>query len=258
MKFNNRNIYISDKAVIGNNVKIGDETIIYDNVIINDNTTICNSCVIGEPVNEYYSHINTYENAQTIIGNNCLIRSHAIIYAGCNIGDNFSSGHRITIREHTTFGNSCRIGTLCDIQGYVSFGEHCWLHSNIFVAQHARIANFVFIYPHVVFVNDRYPPSENHEGASIQNFAQIGAGSVILSSINIGKYVLVGAASVVKNNVEDYQVVAGNPSKVIKDVRDIKFANCNNYFPWPLNFTRNMPWEKSGFYQWLENNPQYR
>jgi UDP-3-O-[3-hydroxymyristoyl] glucosamine N-acyltransferase len=34
MKFNNRNIYISPSAKIGENVRIGDGTAIFDNVII--------------------------------------------------------------------------------------------------------------------------------------------------------------------------------------------------------------------------------
>ena len=40
MKFNNYNVQISRKAIIGNNVRIGDNTIIYDNVTIGDNTII--------------------------------------------------------------------------------------------------------------------------------------------------------------------------------------------------------------------------
>ena len=54
MKFNNRNVFISDKAKIGNNVRIGDNTLIYDNVIIKDNCIIANDCIIGEPTNGYY------------------------------------------------------------------------------------------------------------------------------------------------------------------------------------------------------------
>ena len=57
MKFNNRNVYIDDGAIIGKNVKIGDNTIIYPNVTIGDNTIIANDCVIGEPSAAYYKDI---------------------------------------------------------------------------------------------------------------------------------------------------------------------------------------------------------
>ncbi len=67
MKFNNRNVFISPNAKIGENVRIGDNTVIYDNVEIGSNSTICNDCVIGEPLNTYYSD-NNYKNPATRIG----------------------------------------------------------------------------------------------------------------------------------------------------------------------------------------------
>ncbi len=114
MKFNNKNITISSKSEIGKNVKIGDNSIIYDNVIIEDNAVICNNCIIGEPDANYYKS-EDYENQQTTIGEGSLIRSHTILYAGSSFGENFSTGHRVTIREETVFGKNCRVGTLCDI-----------------------------------------------------------------------------------------------------------------------------------------------
>jgi len=91
MKFNNRNVFISPKVKIGKNVKIGDNSTIYDHVVIGDNTIIANDCVIGEPIQAYYTDCN-YENSETIIGEESLIRSHTIIYCGCESGSNFSTG----------------------------------------------------------------------------------------------------------------------------------------------------------------------
>lgn len=46
--------------------------------------------------------------------------------------------------------------------------------------------------------------------------AWIGAGVTILPGITIGKYAVIGAASVVTHDVGDYEVVVGNPAKCIK------------------------------------------
>ena len=46
--------------------------------------------------------------------------------------------------------------------------------------------------------------------------AWIGAGASILPGVTIGKYAIVGAASVVTHSVGDYEVVVGSPAKVIK------------------------------------------
>jgi acetyltransferase-like isoleucine patch superfamily enzyme len=252
MKFNNRNLWISPKANIGKNVRIGDNTTIYDNVTIGDNSIIANDCVIGEPVNDYYSNPD-YINPETSIGEGSLIRSHTIIYCDCIIGKGFQTGHRVTIREKTTFGNNCRVGTLSDIQGHSSFGNNCWLHSNVFIAQKSNIGNFVFIYPHVVFTDDPTPPSNFCIGPTVGDYSQIAAFSVILPGVKIGKHCLVGAGSLVGKDVNDYQLVIGSPAKPVKDVREIKSRGTGlSHYPWPLRFERGMPWEGIGFENWEE------
>ncbi len=254
MKFNNFNVNISKKAEIGSNVKIGDNTIIYDNVIIGDNSIIANNCVIGEPNSSYYSD-ESYINPKTIIGKNSFIRSHCIIYSDSVFGEHFSTGHRVTIRENSIFGKNCRLGTLSDIQGHVKFGDYCWLHSNVHIGQQSTIGNFVFIYPYVVFTNDPHPPSNICKGPSINDFSQVAVGSVILPDIKIGKHCLIGAQSLVNKDVTDYSLFAGNPGRIIKDVRDLKSKeNDKSHYPWPYNFERGMPWEDIGFNKWKIKN----
>ncbi|WP_312819044.1 N-acetyltransferase [Kaistella carnis] len=254
MKFNNRNVFISSKARIGENVKIGDNTIIYDNVIIGDNTIIANDCIIGEPGNDYYFN-DDYKNPETHIGKNSMIRSHTIIYSDSVFGNFFSTGHRVTIREKSVFGNNCRIGTLSDIQGHVTFGQYCWLHSNVHIGQKSEIGNFVFIYPYVVFTNDPHPPSNICNGPKIGDFSQVAVGTVVLPGVKIGKHCLLGAQSLIGRDVEDYQLVAGNPAKVLKDVRELVSKETGkSHYPWPDNFERGMPWENIGFEKWKKEN----
>ncbi|HIP33759.1 MAG TPA: N-acetyltransferase [Bacteroidia bacterium] len=253
MKFNNRNVFISKSAIIGDNVKIGDNVSIYDNVIIKDNVTISNDCVIGEPLQSYYNDKEFYNNPKTIIGKNSLLRSHCIIYAGTELGQNFESGHRVTIRENTKFGTNCRVGTVSDIQGNSTFGNYCWLHSNVHIGQKSKIGNFVFIYPYVVLTNDPTPPSNICKGVEVGDYSQIAVMSIILPGVKIGKHVLIGAGSVVSKNIDNYQLTIGNPAKPIKDVREIKSKETGEaHYPWPYRFDRGMPWKNIGFDKWKE------
>ena len=50
----------------------------------------------------------------------------------------------------------------------------------------------------------------------------IGARSIILKGVSIGKGALVGAGAVVSKNVPEFSIVAGNPAKLVGDVRDEK------------------------------------
>lgn len=255
MKFNNRNVFISKKATIGENVRIGDNTVILDNVEIGDNSIICNDCVIGEPLNQYYFDSN-YENPKLIIGNNALIRSHSIFYAGSRFGNNLSCGHRVTVRESVSAGNNLSIGTLSDIQGYVSFGDYCRLHSNVHIGQKSTIGNYVFIYPYVVFTNDPHPPSNICQGPTIGDFTQIAVHSVILPMVEIGQNCLVGANSTVNKNFGDNLVIVGSPAKSICLTSEIKSKEDENkmHYPWMYNFERGMPWEGIGYAEWSKLN----
>jgi len=254
MKFNGRNIFISPTAKIGRNVKIGDNYIIYDHVEIGDNSIICNDCVIGEPINDYYTDEN-YRNPKTKIGQNALIRSHCILYAGSSFGDNLSCGHRVTIRENVSTGIHFSVGTLSDIQGYVTFGNYCRLHSNVHIGQQSTIGNFVFLYPYVVFTNDPHPPSNICKGPTIGDYTQIAVHSVILPMVRIGKNCLVGANSTVNKNFEDELVIVGAPAKAICSIREIrsKERESVSHYPWMNNFERGMPWKGIGFEQWKKN-----
>lgn len=254
MKFNNKNIYISPKAKIGLNVKVGDNTVIYDNVIIGDNSIISNDCVIGEPLNDYYKSEDDYLNPETIIGENSLIRSHTIIYAGVTTDNYFQTGHRVTIREYAKFGVHCSVGTNSDIQGYCSIGNYCRFHSYVNIGQKSEIGDFVFIYPFVVLTNDPTPPSDNLVGVKIDDYSQIAAGTVLLPGCTIGKHCLVSANSTVAGIYEDDSFISGVPAKRIGQLSKMPFFNVKGkkHYPWPYHFNRGMPWAELGYDIWLK------
>jgi acetyltransferase-like isoleucine patch superfamily enzyme len=255
MKFNGRNIRIGARARIGRNVRIGDNVAIYDGVEIGDDSIVCNDCVLGEPLSTYYSDQH-YENPRTVIGRGACIRSHAILYAGCEIGEGFSTGHRVTIREGTVIGNHCSIGTMTDIQGYVRIGNYCRLHSNVHLAQGSRIDDFVFFYPFSVMTNDPWPPSTDLQGGHVKSFTQVGVHAVILPGIVVGANCLVGANSVVSKAVPDFSLASGDPARVVMDIRNYVAMGKGRPYPWMQRFDRGMPWEGIGFEQWMTMQQQ--
>lgn len=50
---------------------------------------------------------------------------------------------------------------------------------------------------------------------SIGENSFIGAGAIILPGTSIEKWCIIGAGAVIKGDVEDYSIMAGNPAKVI-------------------------------------------
>ena len=254
MMFNNWNVRVSQKASVGKNVRIGDNTVIFDNAVIEDNVIIAHNCVIGEPLNSFYSDPG-YINPPTVIGAGSLIRSHAIIYAGNRLGENVSTGHRVTLRENNIIGNHTVIGTLSDLQGNIQIGNYCKFYSNVHVASLSTIGNFVSLYPYVVMTNDPYPPSDDLLGGTISDYTQVGAHSIILSGVKVSENCLVGANSVVTKNFPEYSLLMGDPAKVVMDVRKYVILGKGRCYPWMTRFSRGMPWEKTGYEAWIKNNP---
>ena len=246
---------ISKKAIIGNNVKIGHNTIIYDNVLLGDNCDIGPNCILGEPVSDYYNNNQNYENPQLIIGENAIIRSNTIIYAGSVIKNNFQTGHNVVIRESMDIGNNCSIGTFSDLQGFSKIGNFCRFHSNVHVGQGCVIDDFVFIYPFVVLTNDPHPPSDLCLGSTIGKFTQIAVHSIILPSSKIGENCLIAANSTVKGVFENEQLIIGSPAKTVGNISKIKSnkdgKHNESYYPWMFNFDRGMPWEGLGYDNWI-------
>lgn len=242
---------ISTRARIGKDVTIGGHVMIYDHVRIGDNSIIGPYSILGEPTQDYYQSPNDYIPSWLVIGSNSLIRSHSVIYSGTTIGDHFSSGHRVTIREGSVIGNHCSIGTLSDVQGKCKIGNYSRLHSNVFVGEKSEIGEFVWIFPYCVLTNDPHPPSNDLMGVKINDFSVVATKVTILPGVEIGKHALVGAHSLVTRDVLPESVVVGVPAREVGKIHDIKSRfSQESVYPWPYNFERGMPWQGIGFETW--------
>lgn len=240
------NVTIKDNVIIGSNVTLEDDVyidygvIIRDNVYIKRGTTVGARCILGEYLGDFYED-RVDKTHPLVIGKNSIIRSETIIYGACEIGDNFMTGHRVTIREESIIGENVRVGTLSDIQGKCKIGHHVNIHSNAHLGQGCKVGNYVWIYPYVVLTNDPYPPSEILMGVTIEDYAVIAVGAVILPNVTIGEGALVAAGTIVTRNVEKGTLVSGNPGREKGETSTIinKFTNEPAY-PWKDRFDRGM------------------
>lgn len=83
------------------------------------------------------------------------------------------------------------------------------ISSHVTVSQYAYICNGTHD-----FSNHRQPLMIGH--IKIEENVFIGAKAFILPGINIGRYAVIGACSVVTKDVEPYSVMVGNPARHIK------------------------------------------
>ncbi len=165
---------------------------------------------------------------ETRIGEAAVVRSHTVIYAGTTIGSRFQCGHQVMIREHTEIGDDVSIGTGSVVEHHVTVKSGARLHSNVFVPEFSVLEEECWLGPNVVLTNAKYPQSprvkEELIGPTIRPRAKIGANSTVLPGVTVGEDSLVGAGSVVVGDVPAGAVVAGNPAKIIKQIRDLPYG----------------------------------
>lgn len=146
------------------------------------------------------------------LGKNVVVYHEELVNLyGCDIGDNTKIGAFVEIRKRVSIGSNCKIQAFAFIPEGVSVGDN------------------VFIGPHVCFVNDRFPRAtvagrlqEESDWAMeqtvVERGASIGANSTILGGLTIGENALVGAGSVVTEDVPPNSIVVGNPARVIRQI----------------------------------------
>jgi acetyltransferase-like isoleucine patch superfamily enzyme len=145
------------------------------------------------------------------LGENVKIYNFVNLY-GCEIGD------------HT------KIGVFVEVQKNARIGRHCKISSHTFICEGVTIEDNVFVGHSVVFINDTYPRATNSNGELkteedwkvepilVKKGASIGSNSTILGNVTIGENAIIGAGSVVTEDVPPNVIVAGNPARFFRTI----------------------------------------
>jgi len=154
---------------------------------------------------------------------NVHIEKSAIVSGKADIGEGTSIWHFAQVRENALIGRNCNIGKGVYIDLDVRIGNNVKIQNLVSVYHGVIIEDDVFVGPHVVFTNDMYPRA--FSGGSwkvyptvVEKGASLGANSTIICGNTIGEYAMVGAGSVVTEDVPPHALVAGNPARIIHAV----------------------------------------
>ncbi|MBW2011648.1 MAG: N-acetyltransferase [Deltaproteobacteria bacterium] len=131
-----------------------------------------------------------------------------------------------------TIGDETKIGPFVEIQKNAVIGKRCKISSHTFICEGVNIEDGVFVGHGVVFINDKYPGATNDSGklqteedwqvipTVVKQGASIGSNATLLCGITVGSGSIIGAGSVVIDDVPDNVIVAGNPAKIIRKIKN--------------------------------------
>lgn len=151
-------------------------------------------------------------SAQAHIGEGVFIGNHVTIRRGCVIGDRVVIGHNVVLEEDCIIGDDTRI------------------QAAVYLAKGTKVGNKVFIGPMVCTTNDKRILSHNRgefaPNAPVIEFGvRIGARALIMPGVKIGKNALIGAGSIITEDVGEEEVWYGD--KAIREGYVLKRETLN-------------------------------
>ena len=157
------------------------------------------SAPVHEPAGGYFAH------------------PEALIDEGVSIG----RGTRVWAFTHVVtgaiLGEDCNICDHTFIEGAVRIGNRVTVKCGVFLWDGVTIEDDVFIGPGAIFTNDNRPRSKQHLNTYLRTVLKqgctLGAGSITLPGLAIGRWAMVGAGSIVTRDVPDYALVVGSPAR---------------------------------------------
>ncbi|MET8076377.1 acyltransferase [Streptomyces sp. NPDC005303] len=143
------------------------------------------------------------------------------------IGEGTTVWDLAQIREHARLGSGCVVGRGAYVGPGVRIGDNVKLQNYALVYEPAVLGDGVFVGPAAVLTNDCFPRSVDPEGnpkrggdweavaVEVAEGASLGARSVCVAPVRIGRWALVAAGAVVTRDVPDHALVAGVPARRI-------------------------------------------
>jgi acetyltransferase-like isoleucine patch superfamily enzyme len=197
-----------------------ENSVIHELVTLGSDAAVGDFCAIGVPPRGCAEG-----ELATVVGERATFQSHAILYAGNVIGDDFEIGHGSFIRESNVIGDRVSVGALNIWEGRVTVGNDVTIGSQTGIGELAVIGNGVVIGAQVGLAAVLHPLSSEAKktggGASIADGVTIGTGVSISPGVRLGEGAYVQSGAMVVRDVPPCTVVAGSPAKPIGDVWEL-------------------------------------
>jgi acetyltransferase-like isoleucine patch superfamily enzyme len=216
---------VDDDVRIGDGCQIGNNVVLHAGTVIGSNVRIDDGTVIGkQPMRAANSAVTKEQELPPAhIGDDCIIGTNVVIYAGATIGRKVLAADLATIRENVAVGDFTIVGRNVTIENSCRVGSYCKLETNVYITAYSELEDRVFIAPCVVTSNDNFVGRtkerfKHFKGITVKKGGRIGINATILPGKVIGEDTLVAAGALVTSDTPPRKIVAGVPAEVFRDV----------------------------------------
>jgi len=222
---------VGEFSVIGAKVKVGAGCLIGNGVVIHEgseigsNARIDDNTVVGkQPMRAANSAVTKEQELPPAkIGDNCIIGTSVVIYAGSVLGNKVLVADLSTVRENVTVGDFTIVGRGVAIENFCKIGSYCKLETNVYITAYSELEDRVFVAPCVATSNDNFVGRtkerfKHFKGVTVKKGGRIGVNATILPGKVIAEDTLVAAGALVTRDTPARKIVAGVPAKELREV----------------------------------------
>lgn len=154
-----------------------------------------------------------------------MIHPTADVSPYATIGDGTVVWHRAQILADARVGDECIVGSGVYIDRGVVVGSRVKIQTGAQLYRGSVIEDGAFVGPLVCLSNDKHPRAITPDGRLkrdadwdqgtilVRYGASLGAGSILLPNVTIGRFAMVAAGAVVVETVPDHGLVVGTPAR---------------------------------------------
>jgi acetyltransferase-like isoleucine patch superfamily enzyme len=198
--------------------------IVYEGTVLGEGVRVLEYAVVGkQPSLGARSTAKREPLPATVIGDETVVSTGAIVFAGSQIGARCIVGDQSCIRERVTMADDCILGRGSLIENDTTVGAGTRIQAEAYITAYSTLEEDVFIAPCVVTTNDNFMGrTENRKslmkGPTIRRGARVGGGAILCPGIDVGEEAFIGAGAVVTKDVPARKLVVGSPARVLRDV----------------------------------------
>jgi acetyltransferase-like isoleucine patch superfamily enzyme len=155
------------------------------------------------------------------------IHPTAHIEEGVSIGSGTAIWENVHVRGPTTIGSDCILGEKTYVAYGVTIGDRVKVNALVYICNAVTIEDGVMISAGTTFTNDRYPRACTNDLLELRSSdadehtlptlvragTTIGARATIGPGLELGRFSMIGMASVVTRSVPDFHLVTGQPAR---------------------------------------------
>ena len=204
--------------------EIHDTAIVYPGTKLGEGVKVLEHAVVGkQPALSPRSTAKRDQLEPTEIGDETIISTGAVVFAGAKVGARVILGDQSCVRERVVVGDDVVIGRGSLVENDTTIGAMTKIQAEAYITAYSTLEEHVFIAPCVVTTNDNFMGRTEQRkalmrGPTIRRGARVGGGAILLPGIEVGEEAFVGAGAVVTKDVPARKVVVGSPARVLRDV----------------------------------------